>query len=335
MNAPSFLLFLFITGVAGRGRPALHQTVSFPPGTSEEAAHFEEELAVIVISDAPSKEQRAKQRLEQKSDGCILRDLPRVRRLTVSLSRLVHRQQIHILLQQRRDFPHLIEECRLQQKILVRQQLVRPVGSEAQRAAQAEGREPGVPGRESRASRCEEQQRRLLARGLWQPETQLLSRYYVRGAGGSVLAPTGGIPSRSPARNHRIVKPFEAVTHRRRSKPSLNRWRHWNPQILVDLPISGLVSHAQFRAPSKGITQVQAAAHYAIAILTKKLVSLVYEKRTAVGDPMRCDEPARVGREGMKVFCFQSVLGAGDEIVAPLRPKSTDIEERDARSNLE
>src|ERR1700726_3927035 len=84
-------------------------TPGAPLASSEETAHFEEELAVIVISDAPSEEQRAKQRLEQQSDGCILRELPRARRLTVSLSRLVHRQQIHILLQQRRDFPHLIE----------------------------------------------------------------------------------------------------------------------------------------------------------------------------------------------------------------------------------
>src|ERR1700687_528103 len=298
-----FFIILFIIGWQGGGARLSINLFHFHQLVSEEPAHLEEELAVIVISDAPSKEQRAKQRLEQKSDGCILRELSRVRRLTVSLARLVHRQQIDILLQQRRDFPHLIEECRLQQKILVRQQLVRPVGSEAQWAAQAEGRKPGVPGRESRASRCEEQQRRLLARALCQPETQLLSRYYVRGAGGSVIELKGGFHARSPARNHRIVKPFEAVTQRRRSKPSLNRWRHWNPQILVDLLISGLVSHAQFRTPSKGITQVQAAAHYAVAILPKKLVSLVYEKRTAVGDPMRCDEPARVGREGMKVFC--------------------------------
>ena len=68
-------------------------TPGAPLASSEEAAHFEKELAVIVISDAPSKEQRAKQRLEQKSDGCILRELSRVRRLTVGLARLVHRQQ--------------------------------------------------------------------------------------------------------------------------------------------------------------------------------------------------------------------------------------------------
>src|SRR5258708_7129583 len=155
-----FFIILFYHRVeagAGRGRPALHQVVS------EEAAHLEEELAVIVISDASSEEHRTEQSLEQKSDGCILRELPRARRLTVSLSRLVHRKQIYILLQQRRDLPHPIKERRLQQKILVGQQLVRPVSSEAQRAAQAEGREPGVLGRESGATRCEEQHRRLLA----------------------------------------------------------------------------------------------------------------------------------------------------------------------------
>src|SRR6266436_5251413 len=314
---------------AGRGRPALHQLVS------EEPAHLEEELAVIVISDASSEEHRTKQRLEQKSDGCILRELPRARRLTISLSRLVHRKQIYILLQQRRDLPHPLEERRLQQKILVGQQLVRPVSSEAQRAAQAEGREPGVPGRESGASRCEEQHRRLLARALGQPETQFLSRYHVRGARGSVIEFKCRLQARTAARNHRIIKSFEPVTHRRNSEPSADRWRHWNPKILADLLISGLVSHTKFRASSKGITQVQAAAHYAVAILTQKLVALVYEKRTAVGDPMRCAEPAGIGREGMKIFCFESVLGAGDEIVAPFRPESADIEERDARSNLE
>src|SRR6266436_6648147 len=314
---------------AGRGRPALHQRVS------EEPAHLEEELAVIVISDASSEEHRTKQRLEQKSDGCILRELPRARRLTISLSRLVHRKQIYILLQQRRDLPHPIEERRLQQKILVRQQLVRPVSSEAQRAAQAEGREPGVPGRESGATRCEEQHRRLLARALGKPETQFLGRYHVRGARGSVIEFKCRLQARTAARNHRIIKSFEPVTHRRRSEPSADRWRHRSPKILADLLISGLISHANFRTSSKGITQVQAAAHYSVAILTKKLVALVYEKRTAVGDPMRCAEPASIGREGMKVFCFQSVLGAGDEIVAPFRPESADIEERDARSNLE
>src|ERR1700716_4076553 len=128
-----------------------------PLASSEETAHLEEELSVIGISDAPSEEQWAKQRLEQKSYGCVLRELPRARRLTVRLSRLIHRKQIYILLQQRRKFPHSVEECRLQQKILVRQQLVRPVRSEAQWAAQAEGRESGVFGRESSASRCEEQ----------------------------------------------------------------------------------------------------------------------------------------------------------------------------------
>src|ERR1700730_4682978 len=119
-------------------------TPGAPLASSEETPHFEEELAVIVISDAPSEEQRAKQRLEQKSDGCILRELPRARWLTVSLSRLVHRKQIYILLQQRGNFPHFVEECRLQEKVLVRQQLVRPVSSEAQGPAQAEGRGAGV-----------------------------------------------------------------------------------------------------------------------------------------------------------------------------------------------
>src|SRR6266404_4945795 len=185
MNAPRMFLFILFyhraAAGAGRGRPALHQLVS------EEPAHLEEELAVIVISDASSEEHRAKQRLEQKSDGCILRELPRARRLTISLSRLVHRKQIYILLQQRRDLAHPIEERRLQQKILVRQQLVRPVSSEAQRAAQAEGREPGIPGRESGATRCEKQHRRLLAGALGQPETQFLSWYYIRGSGSRVI----------------------------------------------------------------------------------------------------------------------------------------------------
>src|SRR6267143_2374485 len=195
-------------------------TPGAPLPSSEEPAHLEEELAVIVISDASSEEHRTKQRLEQKSDGCILRELPRARRLTISLSRLVHRKQIYILLQQRRDLAHPIEERRLQQKILVGQQLIRPVSSEAQRAAQAEGREPGVPGREGGASRCEEQHRRLLARALGQPETQFLGRHYVRGAGGSVIEFKGRLQASTAARNHRIIKSFEPVTHRRRSEPS-------------------------------------------------------------------------------------------------------------------
>src|ERR1700674_845289 len=152
-----FFIILFIIGWPGGGARLSINLFHFHQLVSEEPAHLEEELAVIVISDAPSKEQRAKQRLEQKSDGCILRELPRIRRLTVSLSRLIHRKQIYILLQQRRNFPHFVEECRLQQKILVRQQFVRTICSEAQRAAQAEGREPGVLGRERSASRCEEQ----------------------------------------------------------------------------------------------------------------------------------------------------------------------------------
>src|ERR1700704_2743518 len=102
-----------------------------PLASSEETAHFEEELAVIGVSDAPSEEHWAKQRLEQKSYGCVLRELPCARRLTVRLSRLIHRKQIYILLQQRGKFPHSVEECRLQQKILVGQQLVRAVCSEA------------------------------------------------------------------------------------------------------------------------------------------------------------------------------------------------------------
>ena len=65
-----------------------------PLASSEETAHLEEELSVIGISDAPSEEQRTKQRLEENSNGCILRELPRTWRLTVSLSRLIHPEQI-------------------------------------------------------------------------------------------------------------------------------------------------------------------------------------------------------------------------------------------------
>src|SRR5258708_8925612 len=97
-----FFIILFYHRVeagAGPGYPALHQLVS------EEPAHLEEELAVIVISDASSEEHRTKQRLEQKSDGCILRELPRARRLTISLSRLVPRNQIYILRPHRPPLP--------------------------------------------------------------------------------------------------------------------------------------------------------------------------------------------------------------------------------------
>src|SRR6202162_3863303 len=152
-----FFIILFIIGWPGGGARLSIRLFHFHSLVSEDPTHLEEELAVIVISDTPSKEQRAKQRLEQESDSCILRELPRVRRLTVSLSRLVHRKQIYILLQQRRDFPHFVEECRLQQKILVRQQLVRPVSSEAERARQGEGPEPRCLCRKPSSPRRQEQ----------------------------------------------------------------------------------------------------------------------------------------------------------------------------------
>jgi transcriptional regulator GlxA family with amidase domain len=66
--------------------------------TSEKPAYFEEELPVIVISNAPTEEHRPEQRLEQNSDGCILRYLCSVRRLTVGLPCFVHRKQIYVLL---------------------------------------------------------------------------------------------------------------------------------------------------------------------------------------------------------------------------------------------
>src|SRR5258708_2005212 len=90
-----FFIILFYHRVeagAGPGYPALHQLVS------EEPAHLEEELAVIVISDASSEEHRTKQRWDRKADGSTLRDLPRARRLPITLSPFVHGKKIYIRL---------------------------------------------------------------------------------------------------------------------------------------------------------------------------------------------------------------------------------------------
>src|ERR1700739_1382562 len=111
---------------------------------------------MLRISDASSEEHWPKYGLKQYTDRSILRYPCDSRGLTVGLACFVHREQIQILLQHRRKLTQPEKKRGLKQKVLVRQQLVGPVRSQAQRPSQAEGRKSHIAGRKRRTSRCEE-----------------------------------------------------------------------------------------------------------------------------------------------------------------------------------
>src|SRR5208283_3540700 len=301
---------------------------------SKNASQLEKPFVMAGVAEAAANQDRAKRGLGEKSQSAVTGE-PRGNGIAIHLADFAGAVDVHLLSDEGRQGEDLVKIANAAQEILVAEQFVEAVGTEASRPAEEKLRCAGTVGAERGAAACDQEDRVFLENRMEERGVKIQRGELLGSSRAGVVPKEFRLQIIASGRNHRFVGVVANVAHLHGANAPIVGRELRLAQAQGGLLVADSISDIELIEAVKGVADIGAAQNAIDAIVGARIGFVINVEGGLASARERLKEPVALRVERFIQLALEAVGFTKLKIGAPLRSFSPHIHSGDSAAQCE